>query len=264
MTSTRSALDADWLGVCRRAVTGLERMLAEVTTTEERALETGTRGSGGDRTLEIDRTAEQLVLDQLDGAAGRGLPVPGGVRGARRGRLRRLRCAGDHRSDRRLAERQARHLPPRAVDRRRRRRDDGGRRVRIRARLWPIRAVVGMPGPGRLARRRSPRPHAVRAPRPRRPARGAGDRIGRPALGGQIDRRPRRERVPPARARHDRGLAVPGGRRPLRRDGVAASIPGRRRRRRPADRARGAAAWSASPAAISRSARRSPPSRAPR
>ena len=42
-------------------------MLAEVPTTAERALETGTRGSGGDRTLEIDKDAEQLVLDQLEG-----------------------------------------------------------------------------------------------------------------------------------------------------------------------------------------------------
>jgi myo-inositol-1(or 4)-monophosphatase len=67
MTSTRSALDADWLGVCQRSVAGLERMLAEVPTTAERALETGTRGSGGDRTLEIDQGAEQVVLDQLDG-----------------------------------------------------------------------------------------------------------------------------------------------------------------------------------------------------
>jgi myo-inositol-1(or 4)-monophosphatase len=66
MTSTRSALDADWLAVCRRAVGGLERMLAAVPTTKERALETGTRGSGGDRTLEIDHGAEQLVFDELD------------------------------------------------------------------------------------------------------------------------------------------------------------------------------------------------------
>ena len=66
MTSIRSALDADWLGVCRRAVAGLELMLAELPTTAERALETGTRGSGGDRTLEIDKGAEQLVLEQLD------------------------------------------------------------------------------------------------------------------------------------------------------------------------------------------------------
>ncbi len=67
MTTTRSALDADWLAVCQRAVVGLERMLADVPTTKERAQETGTRGSGGDRTLEIDQNAEQLVFDQLDG-----------------------------------------------------------------------------------------------------------------------------------------------------------------------------------------------------
>jgi myo-inositol-1(or 4)-monophosphatase len=67
MTSTRSALDADWLSVCRRAVAGLERMFADVPTTKERALETGTRGSGGDRTLEIDSDAEQLVFDELEG-----------------------------------------------------------------------------------------------------------------------------------------------------------------------------------------------------
>jgi len=67
MTSIRSALDADWLAVCRRSVTGLERMLADVPTTKLRAQETGTRGSGGDRTLEIDQNAEQLVFDQLDG-----------------------------------------------------------------------------------------------------------------------------------------------------------------------------------------------------
>src|SRR5437660_9135779 len=66
MTSVRSALDADWLAVCRRAAAGLERMLADAPTTKERALETGTRGSGGDRTLEIDKDAEQLVFDQLN------------------------------------------------------------------------------------------------------------------------------------------------------------------------------------------------------
>jgi myo-inositol-1(or 4)-monophosphatase len=65
MTSTRSALDADWLGVCRRAVSGLEEMLTEAPTTAERAVETGTRGSGGDRTLVIDRQAEGLVMSQL-------------------------------------------------------------------------------------------------------------------------------------------------------------------------------------------------------
>jgi myo-inositol-1(or 4)-monophosphatase len=66
MTSIRSALDADWLGLCRRAVTELGRMLAQAPSTEERAVETGTRGSGGDRTLVIDRSAEAFVLAELD------------------------------------------------------------------------------------------------------------------------------------------------------------------------------------------------------
>jgi myo-inositol-1(or 4)-monophosphatase len=66
MPCTVSALDADWLGVCRRAVAGLAEMLADAPSTRERAVETGTRGSGGDRTLVIDRGAERLVLDQFD------------------------------------------------------------------------------------------------------------------------------------------------------------------------------------------------------
>jgi myo-inositol-1(or 4)-monophosphatase len=66
MTSTRSALDADWLGVCRRAAEALAEMLSASPTIEERAAETGTRGSGGDRTLVIDRGAESLVLSELD------------------------------------------------------------------------------------------------------------------------------------------------------------------------------------------------------
>lgn len=66
MTSTRSALDADWLGTCRRAVSGLAEMFAEVPDTDERAVETGTRGSGGDRTLVIDRSAETVVFGELD------------------------------------------------------------------------------------------------------------------------------------------------------------------------------------------------------
>lgn len=66
MTSTRSALDADWLGVCRRATAGLERMLAALPNTAERALETGTRGEGGDHTLVIDQDAETVVFAELD------------------------------------------------------------------------------------------------------------------------------------------------------------------------------------------------------
>lgn len=66
MTTTRSALDVDWLRVCRRAVAGLERVLAESPTTEDRARETGARGCGGDRTLEIDSSAEGVVVGELD------------------------------------------------------------------------------------------------------------------------------------------------------------------------------------------------------
>jgi myo-inositol-1(or 4)-monophosphatase len=73
MTSTRSALEADWLGLCRRAVAELTEMLAEVPTTKQRAVETGARGCGGDRTLVIDRDAESLVLSQLQSLHDEGL-----------------------------------------------------------------------------------------------------------------------------------------------------------------------------------------------
>jgi myo-inositol-1(or 4)-monophosphatase len=66
MTSICSALDADWLGLCRRAVGGLDQMLADTQGIEQRAAETGSRGSGGDRTLVIDRAAEKLVTSELD------------------------------------------------------------------------------------------------------------------------------------------------------------------------------------------------------
>ncbi len=66
MTSTSSALDADWLDACRRAVTGLRTVLSDAPTTTERAVETGERGSGGDRTLVIDRSAEDVVLAELE------------------------------------------------------------------------------------------------------------------------------------------------------------------------------------------------------
>lgn len=66
MSSPRSVLDADWLAACRRAVQGLEEVLAQAPSTEERAVETGTRGSGGDRTLVIDHDAETVILDQLE------------------------------------------------------------------------------------------------------------------------------------------------------------------------------------------------------
>ena len=66
MSSSSPAIEADWLGACRRAVSGLEQMLAEAPTTRDRARETGSRGSGGDRTLVIDQGAESVVLGELE------------------------------------------------------------------------------------------------------------------------------------------------------------------------------------------------------
>ena len=66
MTSTRTALEADWLQACRRAVAGLEQMLAAAPGIDERALETGDRGSGGDRTLVLDSAAEDIVVAELE------------------------------------------------------------------------------------------------------------------------------------------------------------------------------------------------------
>jgi myo-inositol-1(or 4)-monophosphatase len=72
MTSTRTALDADWLGACRRAVVGLQRLLDATPDVEQRARETGTRGSGGDRTLVLDSAAEAIVFAELDALSAEG------------------------------------------------------------------------------------------------------------------------------------------------------------------------------------------------
>lgn len=72
MTVTRTALDADWLEVCRRAVASLETILAASPETAERARETGTRGHGGDRTLVLDEDAESAVMDELEALHGQG------------------------------------------------------------------------------------------------------------------------------------------------------------------------------------------------
>jgi myo-inositol-1(or 4)-monophosphatase len=56
---------ADWLTVCRRATNAMRTMLADRATTVERAVETGTTGGGGDRTLEIDDEAETIVFAEL-------------------------------------------------------------------------------------------------------------------------------------------------------------------------------------------------------
>jgi myo-inositol-1(or 4)-monophosphatase len=66
MTSARTALEADWLGACRHAVAGLQQMLAAAGSIDERATETGTRGSGGDRTLVLDSAAEEIIVAELE------------------------------------------------------------------------------------------------------------------------------------------------------------------------------------------------------
>lgn len=65
MPSPRPAIDADWLGACRRATAGLREMLAARPTTADRLEEAGV-GEGGDRALAIDRAAEDVVFAQLD------------------------------------------------------------------------------------------------------------------------------------------------------------------------------------------------------
>src|SRR5436305_1693400 len=66
MSPPSTALEADWLGLCRRATEGVNAILARSPTTRERAVETGQRGEGGDLTLEIDREVEQCVFALLD------------------------------------------------------------------------------------------------------------------------------------------------------------------------------------------------------
>ena len=65
MAVTNTALAADWLGTCRRAVAGLEDLFETERSTAQRVVETGTRGAGGDRTLVLDQSAEDIVFAQL-------------------------------------------------------------------------------------------------------------------------------------------------------------------------------------------------------
>jgi myo-inositol-1(or 4)-monophosphatase len=66
MQPTGTAIDADWLGACRGAVEGLREVLRAHPRTRQRAIETGSTGEGGDRTLVIDEAAEAAVFAQLD------------------------------------------------------------------------------------------------------------------------------------------------------------------------------------------------------
>jgi myo-inositol-1(or 4)-monophosphatase len=62
----------DWLALCRTAVAEVRSLLACTGSIAERAVETGTRGEGGDLTLVIDARAEDIVFGQLERLAATG------------------------------------------------------------------------------------------------------------------------------------------------------------------------------------------------
>ncbi len=69
--------DQDWLAICRRASAAVEGALATV---GDRSVATGGRGEGGDRTLVIDRVAEEAIFSELE-AIGVGLTALSEERG---------------------------------------------------------------------------------------------------------------------------------------------------------------------------------------
>lgn len=56
----------EWIKLCRVAVEGIRQVLARDPTIGARAAETGMIGAGGDRTLVIDASAEELIFAALD------------------------------------------------------------------------------------------------------------------------------------------------------------------------------------------------------
>jgi myo-inositol-1(or 4)-monophosphatase len=65
LMTSHPALAYDWLGACRRAAEGLRSVLRAHPTSNERVIETGETGEGGDRTLVIDAEAEDRVFTEL-------------------------------------------------------------------------------------------------------------------------------------------------------------------------------------------------------
>jgi len=64
-------LSADWPAICRRIVAAQRSIFEETRTSEERTVYEGI-GEGGDRTLVIDRRAEDVVFAELEKLAGEG------------------------------------------------------------------------------------------------------------------------------------------------------------------------------------------------
>src|SRR5438477_364694 len=69
----QSSATGDEIDAYRQATTDLRSILDARATTSNRAVETGSRGEGGDRTLVIDQAAEEVVFGELEKlhAAGR-------------------------------------------------------------------------------------------------------------------------------------------------------------------------------------------------
>jgi myo-inositol-1(or 4)-monophosphatase len=64
-------LSADWPAICRRIVAAQRPIFEQAKTREERTVYEGV-GEGGDRTLAIDRAAEDVVFAELEQLAGEG------------------------------------------------------------------------------------------------------------------------------------------------------------------------------------------------
>ena len=65
------ALQADWLGACRRAVAAQRKIFEQVRGIDERTVYDGV-GEGGDHTLVIDRRAEDAVFEELEALGAEG------------------------------------------------------------------------------------------------------------------------------------------------------------------------------------------------
>jgi myo-inositol-1(or 4)-monophosphatase len=79
VATDRPEAAVDWLALCRRATTGVQRALARHPDPAQRALTSG-RGEGGDLALVIDRAAEDAVFAELE-ALGVGLTAVSEERG---------------------------------------------------------------------------------------------------------------------------------------------------------------------------------------
>jgi len=208
----RLDVHADWLDACRRAAAGLRAMLADHPSTRERAEETGTRGEGGDRTLVIDEAAEDIVFAELDKlhAFGRRFVAISEERGEVDYGDPGVRVVVDPIDGSLNAKRGiTHHCLSIAVA-------EGDTMADV---VFGFVDDLGTDEEwGRLARRRrapkraGPRHRPARATSGRRQARGARNRVRRPALGRRRRRRPPRQRAPSARRRRDRDLALPGRR----------------------------------------------------